>query len=205
VWPAAPVAGQLTPPVRMEVTVGAGTMQPGTDLARRDDLPGGALRLGGSLALGVTGALQLAGGFGLEAQALWAPNMALEDPGGTREGKAHWLGLMLDAVYRPPLPFLGSLLEPFLGAGLGVRKLSPHPDSFACPPLTGFTCYTILADTTARSDFAAQGLVGTYVGVPGLPRLRLELRDYVTSFSDSGDARLQNDVSVLGSVVFRVP
>lgn len=194
---------QLAPPVRLELTAGAGTLQPGTDLARGSNVIGGATRLGGSLALGATAALQLVGGLGVEAQALWAPNAALEDAGGTHEGGADWLALSLDAVFRPPLPILSSLLEPFLGAGLGVRRLTVHPEPQSVPggPLVG----VVLADSSARRDFAVEGLVGTYVKLPGLWRLRLELRDYISSFTDAGDARLQNDLAVLGALVIRVP
>lgn len=202
-WMPTPVAAQLVPPIRLELTAGAGTLQPGTDLARASNVIGGATRLGGSLALGATAALQLVGGLGIEAQALWAPNAALEDPGGTHEGGADWLALSLDAVFRPPLPILSSLLEPFLGAGLGVRRLTVHPEPQAVPggPLAGI----VLADSSARRDFTVEGLVGTYVKLPGLWRLRAEVRDYITSFTDAGDARLQNDLAVLGALVIRVP
>jgi len=206
-WLAMPAraVGQLAPPIRLELTAGAGSLQPGTDLARGPDLVGGSTRLGGSLALGATAALQLVGGLGIEAQALWAPNAALEDAGGTREGDADWLALSLDAVFRPPLPVFSSLLEPFFGAGLGVRRLYPHPQPPALPVVNGSPTAVVLADTSARSDFAVEGLVGTYVKLPGLWRLRAELRDYVTSFTDAGDARLQNDLAVLGALVVRVP
>jgi len=196
---------QLAPPLQLELTAGIGALQPGTDLVRRSDLPGGALQLGGSFALGGTASIQLPGGLGVEGQALWSPRMALEDPGGTHEGHANWLALTLAAVYRPPLPVLGKVFQPFLGAGLGVRRLTPYPDAVALPVVLGAPAAPLLADSTGRSDFVAEGLVGTYVGLPGLWKIRVELRDYVTSFSDSGDARLQNDIALLGAVVVRVP
>lgn len=204
-WVPARASAQLAPPIRLELSAGAGSLQPGTDLARGPDVLGGATRLGGGLALCVTAALQLVGGLGVEAQALWAPNAALEDPGGTHEGNADWSALSLDAVFRPPLPILSSLLEPFVGAGLGVRRLTPHPGPATLPVVNGTPPAVVLSDSSARSDFAVEALVGTYLKLPGLWRLRAELRDYVTSFSDAGDARLQNDLAVLGALVLRVP
>lgn len=201
-------SAQLVPAVRLELTGGAGALLPGTDLVRSDSVPGGSVHLGGSFALGGTAALQLPGGFGVEGQLLWAPNAALEDASGTKASGADWLALTVDGVYRPPLPLLGSVLEPFLGAGLGVRRFFPDRPvaSFVCPPGTlSTTCVPALRDGSDRSDFTAEGMVGTYVHLPGLWRVRVELRDYITSFEDRGGARLQSDVAVLGGLVLRAP
>lgn len=203
---AGPLRAQLSPPVRFELAGGAGALLPGTDLVRADSLPGG-VQLGGSFALHGSAGLHLPGGFGIEGHLVWAPNAALEGTGGTKLGRADWMALTLNGVYRPPLPILSSVLEPFLGAGLGVRRLYPERPigTFQCPRVPEIPCPPVLQDASDRSEFAVEGMLGTEVALPGLWRLRVELRDYLTSFEDRGDARLQSDLAVLGGLVLRVP
>lgn len=182
--------GPVKSPVRAELSGAAGALLPTSDLIEASGT-GAALSMETTFAIGGTLGILLPGGFGLEAQALFGPGASFED----EEGEADFLAVTGDLVYRFPVPAVGALVQPFIGAGAGVRDLS----------IEGSTRTGLDGDS---SDFVANVLVGTYVTVVPGWRIRLEARDYISSFSaegTDGESNLQNDFVLLGGLAFQFP
>lgn len=175
-------------PIHVEFGVQGGVLSPQGTLAEGSGVEGGELSLTESFAVGGHAGVQLLGGLMLEGALVTAPSTEVEGSGGAATG-ASFLAATGHAVFRLPLP----LLEPFLGVGGGVRRLSFDDES--------------TFGTESVSDVAGSLLVGTYVtAVPGW-RIRLEARDVVTGFEDprTGDSSYQNDVLFLAGLTWRLP
>lgn len=182
--------GPVKSPVRLELSGAAGALVPATDLIDATGT-GPALSMESTFAIGGNLGVLLPGGFGLEAQALFGPGGDFED----EAGEADFFAVTGDVIYRFPVPAVGALIQPFLGAGAGFKELS----------IEGSTRTGLDGDS---SDFVANVLLGTYVTiVPGW-RIRLEARDYLSSFSPEGtdgESNLQNDFVLLGGLAFQFP
>lgn len=181
-----PIRAQASP-IHVEFGVQGGVLSPQGTLAEGDG-DAEELSLTKSFAVGGHAGLQILGGLMLEGALVTAPSTEVEGSGGVATG-ASFLAATGHAVFRLPLP----LLEPFLGVGGGVRRLSFDDES--------------TFGTETVSDVAASLLVGTYVtAVPGW-RIRLEARDVVTGFEDprTGDSGYQNDVLFLAGLTWRLP
>lgn len=181
-----PVHAQASP-IHVEFGVQGGVFSPQGTLAEGD---GAAeeLSLTESFAIGGHAGVQLLGGLMLEGALVTAPSTEVEGSDGVATG-ASFLATTGHAVFRLPLP----LLEPFLGVGGGVRRLSFDDES--------------TFGTESVSDVAGSLLVGTYVtAVPGW-RIRLEARDVITGFEDprTGDSGYQNDVFFLAGLTWQLP
>lgn len=188
--PAFAQLGPIESPVRVEFLATGGVLTPTATLVDGSGVSGGDRELSESFALGGGIGVHLLGGFGVEGQLLFSPEVELQTVGtGDVVSDADVLAATAHLVYRLPLP----LIQPFLGAGGGVRRLS-------------FDDPTALA-TEDESDLTGSVLAGAYVGlVPGLT-IRLEARDYISSFTDprSGNSELQNDLAFLAGLAWRVP
>ena len=175
-------------PLHLEFGLQGGRFSPAGTLAEGDGVSGGDLELTESFAFGGHAGLQLPGGLQLEAAVVTAPGTDLEGSGGEESG-ASYLAATGHVVWLFPIP----LVEPFLGAGGGVRRVS-----FDRPGVLG---------TGEESALAGSLLGGAYVtAVPGW-RIRLELRDVVSGFEDprTGESELQNDLFFLAGLSWRVP
>ena len=180
-------SGQAAP-LHLEFGLQGGRFAPAGTLAEGSGVTGGDLELTESFAFGGHAGLQLPGGLQFEAAVVTAPGTDLEGSGGEQSG-ASYLAATGHVVWRFPVPFL----EPFLGAGGGVRRIS-----FDRPGVLG---------TEEESALAGSLLGGVYVtAVPGW-RIRAELRDVVSSFEDprTGESELQNDLFFLAGLSWRVP
>lgn len=195
--PAAAQPGPIESPVKVEFLVSGGMLSPTSTLADREDISGADVALGDVFAFGGGIGVQLPLGFGVEGQLLYAPGADLE-PTGPQIASADDEVTIADAgflaatghlVYRFPLP----LIQPFLGAGAGVRRVSlsePNP-----------------LGTEGATDLTGSLVGGAYVDiVPGMT-IRLEARDYLSGFDDPrfGDSEFQNDLAFLAGLAWRVP
>ena len=175
-------------PLHLEFGLQAGRFSPSGTLAEGSGVTGGDLELTESFALGGHAGVQLPGGLQFEAAVVTAPGTDLEGSGGEESG-ASFLAATGHVVWRFPVP----LVEPFVGAGGGVRRIS-----FDRPGVLG---------TEEESGLAGSLLGGVYVtAVPGW-RIRLELRDVVSGFEDprTGESELQNDLFFLAGLSWRIP
>ena len=182
-----PAAGQAAP-VHLELGIQGGSFSPSGTLAEGSGVTGGDLELTDAFAFGGHAGVQLPGGWVVEAAVTTVPGTELEGSGGESSG-ASFLTATGHLVWRFPIPFV----EPFLGAGGGIRRVS-----FDRPGVLG---------TDEESGLAASLLGGAYVtAIPGW-RIRLEARDVISSFEDprSGDSELQNDLFFLAGLSWRVP
>lgn len=180
-------AGQASP-IHLEFGVHGGVLSPQGELTDGSGVEGGELALTESFAVGGHVGVQLLGGLTVEGAVSTAPSTEVEGSSGEVTG-ASFLAATGHLVFRLPLP----LLEPFLGVGGGVRRLSFDDES--------------TFGTASESDVAGSLLVGTYVtAVPGW-RVRLEARDVISGFEDprSGDSSFQNDLLFLAGLSWRVP
>lgn len=175
-------------PLHLEFGVQGGVLSPSSELAEGDGITGGELEMTESFALGGHAGIQLPGGWMVEGAVATAPGTEVEGSGGERTG-ASFLSATGHLVYRLPIPFV----EPFLGAGGGIRRFS-FDDAGAF-------------GSDGASDLAGVLLGGAYVtAVPGW-RVRIEARDVIAGFEDprTGDAELQNHLLFLAGVSWRIP
>lgn len=174
-------------PLHLEFGVQGGVLSPSGDLAEGGGAEGGDLELTEAFALGGHAGVQLPGGWMVEAAVATSPGIEVRGSGGSTG--ASFLSATGHLVYRLPVPFV----EPFLGAGGGIRRLSFDDRS--------------TLETDEASDLAGVLLGGAYVtAVPGW-RVRLEARDVISGFEDprTGDSELQNHLLFLAGVSWRIP
>lgn len=185
----APVAAAAqAAPLHLEFGIQGGVFSPSGELAEGDGFAAGRLEMSDAFVLGGHAGLQLPGGWMVEAAVATSPGTEVEGSGGESTG-ASFLSATGHLVYRLPIPFV----EPFLGAGGGIRRLS-FDDAGAF-------------GSEGASDLAGVLLGGAYVtAVPGW-RVRLEARDVISGFEDprSGESELQNHLLFLAGVSWRVP
>lgn len=178
--------GPLAPPLQLEISVSGGFLVPATSLADETQVPN-EVRLADSPAVGGGLGLLLPGGLNVEAQGLYAPGADLETAGAS-DRAADFLALTGNLVYRLPLPFL----QPFLGAGAGVRQISTESSAED-------------SETQRENDFTVALLAGTYLSLVPDWRIRLEIRDYLSSFAVGEGSKLQNDLAFLAGMTLRFP
>lgn len=183
----APVEAQASP-IHVEFGVQGGVLSPRGTLAERGASEGGDLALTESFAFGGHAGVQLLGGLTLEGALATSPGTEVANDDGTVTG-ASFLSATGHLVFRLPLP----LVEPFFGAGGGVRRLAfDDPSTFG---------------EESVSDVAGTLLAGAYVtALPGW-RIRVEARDVITGFEDpeTGDSSYQNDLLFLAGLSWQVP
>lgn len=184
---AAPARGQSL----IEVSAQAGALAPLSSLRDDGGVTGAELKMETRLAGALSAALLLPRNVSLEVRGLWTPSSGLV--GGSSDAEADFRAVTGGFTYRFDVPLLGILAEPFLGGGVGVRDLSFRGGTSANP---------LPAD---ESSVTGELLVGSYVTAIPFVRLRLELRDYISSFDDRGDASLRHDLALLGGISARLP
>lgn len=187
--PATAQPGPIKAPVRAEFSVNGGVLVPATDLIETTTGTTPPLKLAQSFAFGGSVGVLLPAGIGIEAQGLFSPGMEVEDDAGAVVTGGNFTAVTGNLIYRFPVP----LIQPFIGAGAGFKSLSFDD---ATTPLG-----------EDASDFVANVLAGAYVTiVPGW-RLRVEARDYLSSFTPASGAEsaFQNDFAILGGTSFRFP
>lgn len=175
-------------PLGFEVSGQAGALVPSNELVGGTGDLTSPRELDRTAVFGGNVSLHFSSGFGLEVQGVRAADADFADGTGAQADFSAVTGAL---VYRVSLPLVGRLVEPFFGVGGGYRDLS-FEDAAELEPAEG-------------SDPVGVALVGTYVDLPVVPRLRLEARDYLSEFSAGGESRLQNDFAFLGGVALRLP
>lgn len=203
--PAVAQPGPADAPVGVELGLQVGVFSPAGDLvsAGEDETFGtvGATR---KMALGATAGLRLPGGFLVEAQGVWVPGADLEDDAGVHYGEMDVVGLTAVGLYRPSLPGIGALLQPFFGGGAGIKRYSFDPAVFAAP-VGGVARPGDLGLEGGETDFTLELLVGARVTLlPGF-RVRLEARDYLSGFARGDASEFQNDFTFLAGLGAEVP
>lgn len=191
-------SAQLGPPVSFEISGTAGALVPTSSLANATQAGTTEdLEASSNFAFGANLAVLLPIGFTLEAQGLLAPGSDLEQAGTSSD----WLALTGAFIYRFPVPVVSALVQPFVGAGAGVRSHSF--DDFESLSLQQ---QAALGGSDSSSDFVADVMLGTYINaIPGL-KIRLEARDYLSSFGTAGgDSNFQNDLTFLAGLGFEFP
>lgn len=177
----------------IELTVGAGALAP---LARltSDVLFETEVSATAALSGGVT--YWLGDRFGLTAQGSWAPAdldvrvSQFTGPIPQGLGDADHVTATAGIVYRFASSGAGAMMEPYLSAGAGLRRLSVDPQ--ASP------------DVENATDPVATVAGGVYTPVWRDFALRVEIRDVISSYESplTGESRLQNDILVtVGGVV----
>lgn len=152
-----------------------------------------------SSAVGVTGTAGywLGSGFGIAVHGSWAParlniqQTQFTGPIPDDLGDADYLVGTLDLLYRIRPGGPASIVEPFVGLGGGIRRLSVDP--IASPEVEDAT------------DPAATVTAGAHAHLwPGVA-LRLAVRDLVSRFESplDGTTRVQNDIVVGVGMSFR--
>lgn len=188
--PAAAQPGPIESPVKVEFTFSGGVLAPASTLVDGSGVTGGELELSEAFAVGGGIGVLLPGGFSVEGQALFSPGTDLEPSGGgDAVTDADFLAATANIVYRLPTP----LLQPYFGAGGGLKRVS-----FDDPTVLG---------TDSETDFTGSLLLGTYVKlIPGWT-IRVEARDYLSSFTDprTDESEFQNDLAFLAGVSYRFP
>lgn len=130
------------------------------------------------------------GALGVEARGVWAPARLGLRPTGIGGavpddlGDAEYLAGTIDLVYRLRLAGPAGMVEPFLAAGGGVRRLELDP--IARP------------EVRSATDPVGSLAVGARVDLWRPVAIRLEVRDHVSRFdaTETGASKLQNDVLV---------
>lgn len=204
-----PTAAQLAPadaPLGVELGLQGGVFSPAGDLvAAREDETFGSVGATRSPALGVTAGLQLAGGLVLEARGLWVPDADMEDDAGVRYGDVGVLGLTAVGLYRPSLAGVDAFVQPFVGAGAGVKRYSFDPSVLPSPEAGRTTQPAELGLEGDETDFTLELVAGAWVTLlPGF-RIRLEARDYLSRFARDDESELQNDLTFLAGVGVALP
>lgn len=199
--PPGALAGQAGPPAevapetmdrtgeRLYVTAFAGLLAPLNDLT--GDPASFGTTLTSSAALGLEGVLWLGSRWGVGLQGLYAPaELALkpstdfqgvvpEDLGG-----ADYLAGAATVLHRFPFAEPDSPIEPYFGAGVGLRRLSVDP----------------IARPEVEDRTSAVGTLtgGAFVRLSRRLAVRLEVRDWVSSFESptTAETRLQNDLAI---------
>lgn len=152
-----------------------------------------------SSSAGVTGGLTwwLGRHLGVAARAAWAPaqlNLRGAPLGAAVPddlGDADYLAGTVEATWRFLPGGAASMLEPFVSVGGGVRHLELEP--VAAP------------EARTATDPAATAAAGTRVRLWEGASLRLELRDFVSSYDagETGESRIQHDVQLSVGLGFR--
>lgn len=179
-----------------EASILGGVLAPLANLTDDPDSFGTAVTA--APALGAEVAVWLGGGFGVGLQGLWASAdlqiVPTEFQGAipTELGGAEWLGGTLSLLYRPALSGAAEAVQPFFGLGAGLRHLDV--DTQAGPEVEDAT------------DLVGTVAAGAHVPLVGPWRLRLEARDFISSFSSptADENRLQNDLAVSVGASVRV-
>lgn len=130
------------------------------------------------------------GAFGVEARGVWAPARLGLRPTGIggaipdNLGDAEYLAGTIDLVYRLRLAGPAGMVEPYVAAGAGVRRLELDP--IARPE--------VRSTTDPVGTLAAGARVDLWRPVA----IRFEVRDHVSRFdaTETGSSKLQNDVLV---------
>lgn len=203
-----PAGGQSGPTEAgpgVELGLQAGVFAAAGDLigARQGETFGsvGAAR---SLALGAVAALRLSGGFVVEAQGAWVPDADLEDEQGIDFGDMDLLTVTAVGLYRPSLPGMGALVQPFLGGGAGLKSYSFDPAVFA-GPVGGVDDPEDLGLAGDETDFTLELVAGARVTLLPGTRVRLEARDYLSGFARDEDSEFQNDFAFLAGLGVELP
>lgn len=190
-------AAQVPSPVSIQISGTAGALVPTSSLAKAA-AAGTAedVEIGSNFAFGANVGLSLPIGFDIEAQGLLSPGADLGSFGGTSVS-SDWLALTGVLLYKLPLPGI----SPFFGAGAGIRRHSF--DNFQSLPTQ---LQDGLGGESESSDFTGEITVGVKLGlIPGAD-VRVEARDYLSSFSPvSGDGVFQNDLVLLAGLGFSFP
>jgi hypothetical protein len=149
-----------------------------------------------SIAVGGEVSYFLPSGLGFGVQGLFAPAKlgveASDFPGAVPPalGNAKWFVLSGNLMYRLDLKGPAGVVEPFVVAGAGIRRLGLE---------------AIASDqATTATDFAGNFGAGAFVLVSKSIAFRLEARDYISSFTSdaAGTSKVQHDVVVLTGVSF---
>ncbi|HKK07402.1 MAG TPA: hypothetical protein VKA44_00805 [Gemmatimonadota bacterium] len=160
-------------------------------LARLSSDPGSfATEVSSAPVVGGAGGYWLPDGLGLGVQVLYAPaNLnvlptAFQGPIPTGLGDARYLAATAELRYRLRPAGPAGVLAPYIALGGGIRRL--EFDAIA---------HMDVQDTTDPVGTAA---LGVETGLIGPVAMRLELRDYVSSFdaSATGESHIQNDVLI---------
>ena len=193
-----PFGRQAPPPeaATLEVSAFGGVLTPLSDLT--DDPASFGTVLTAAPSIGAEAVLWFGEGFGAALQGVWAPAdleiRPTDFPGAvpTELGGADWIAGTVRLLYRLELSGAARVIEPFAGVGVGLRHLDVDPQ--ASPEVED-----------ATDPVAAVG-AGALVRVTPLWGVRLEVRDYVSSFESpaTGDARIQNDLAVSIGAVLRL-
>lgn len=130
------------------------------------------------------------GALGVEARGLWAPARLGLRPTGIGGavpddlGDAEYLAGTIDLVYRLRLAGPAGMVEPFVAAGAGVRRLELDP--IARP------------EVRSATDPVGTLAAGARVDLWRPVAIRFEVRDHVSRFdaTETGSSKLQNDVLV---------
>jgi len=149
-----------------------------------------------SIAFGGEVAYFLPSGLGFGVQGLFAPAEltaeATDFPGAIPPdlGNVDWFVLSGNVMYRLDLKGPAGVVEPFVVAGAGIRRLGLEP---------------IASDqATTSTDFAGNFGAGAFVLISKSIAFRVEARDYISSFTSeaTGTSKVQHDVVVLTGISF---
>lgn len=204
-----PTAAQLAPPDALpglELGLQGGVFSPAGDLVTaREGETFGSVGTTRSPALGATAGLRLPGGLVLEAQGLWVPDADMEDDDGVRYGDVGILGLTAVGLYRPSLAGVDAFVQPFVGAGTGVKRYSFDPSVLPEAEGDGVTRPADLGLEDDETDLTLELVAGAWVTLlPGF-RIRLEARDYLSGFTRDDESELQNDLTFLAGTGVALP
>lgn len=187
-----PAAGQGTgAPVASgpEVDAAAVLLTPLADLTPGDDT-GGGLQLSSSVGVRVAGIWWLGDRLGVAAGGSWVPvdvnRLASTDPGGDpvpggRLAAADYLAGSVEAVLSLPPTGREVEVEPYLLAGVGLRRLSVEGEPDGAPSATD-------------PMMAFGGGFRTVLSKAWL--LRLEVRDQLSRYDGGVGGRVQHDLTV---------
>lgn len=160
-------------------------------LARLSADPGSyATQLSSAPAVGGAAGWWLPGGLGAGVEVLYAPASlnvlptAFQGPIPTGLGNGRYLAATAEIRYRLRPAGPAGLLAPYAALGGGIRRLEFDP-----------IARMDVQDTTDPVGTAAVGVAARLVGPVAM---RLELRDYLSSFDSSatGQSHLQNDILI---------
>lgn len=180
----------------LEVSVFGGVLAPLGDLT--SDPNSFATVVTAAPSAGAEAVFWLGSGLGIGAQGIWAPAdlqvQATDFEGAvpTELGDATWLAGTANLMWRLQLSGAAEMVQPFFAVGAGIRRLDVSPQ--AAPEVRDAT------------DPVASFGGGVHVRVGSAWRVRVELRDYVSSFSagTTDDSRVQNDLSVSVGAAYRI-
>jgi outer membrane protein W len=145
-----------------------------------------------ALGVGVNAGILIAQDFGIEGMFWWVPTELKAADGLFTYGKVNVNTLMYGATAVYYFPHIASVVEPFVGVGIGGETMSYDPE----------------LSWQRDSHFMTNAVVGGHLWVYDRMAVRLEARDCLTRFSshvEGESSTNEHDLMISAGVTFRAP